>query len=91
MAEYEDLPNRLAKVSVKDRTLVKTADDSEMVCVAPLGLQTTIDNLCAQFANSRAFVRPSGTEDVVRVYAEAETEKDVETLMKQVINCNCCH
>lgn len=49
--------------------------DAERVCTAPEGLQERIDTLCANYANGRAFVRASGTEDVVRVYAEADTQQ----------------
>jgi phosphoacetylglucosamine mutase len=31
----------------------------------------------------RAFVRPSGTEDVVRIYAEAETQRDADVLASE--------
>ena len=40
---------------------------------APAGLQAAIDALVAAVPQGRSFVRPSGTEDVVRVYAEAAT------------------
>jgi phosphoacetylglucosamine mutase len=41
---------------------------------SPPALQAAIDALVAQFPRGRSFVRPSGTEDVVRVYAEAATK-----------------
>lgn len=67
---YTDLPNRLVKVVVNDRTAFKT-EDAERRLVSPYGLQARIDDLVGKFEGGRAFVRPSGTEDVVRVYAEA--------------------
>ena len=33
-----------------------------------------------RFPQGRCFVRPSGTEDVVRVYAEAETQAQADEL-----------
>ena len=39
-------------------------------------------NTCA--TAGRAFVRPSGTEDVVRVYAEAQTQQAADKLAQQV-------
>ena len=39
-------------------------------------------NICA--TAGRAFVRPSGTEDVVRVYAEAQTQQAADKLAQQV-------
>lgn len=67
---YSDLPNRLVKVKVGDRSAFVT-EDAERRLVRPLGLQAKIDQL-VQGTGGRSFVRPSGTEDVVRVYAEAQ-------------------
>jgi len=72
LAMYADLPNRQVKVAVADRGAFITTD-AERRCVKPEGLQAELDALVAREPKGRAFVRPSGTEDVVRVYAEAET------------------
>jgi phosphoacetylglucosamine mutase len=72
---YSDLPNRLVKVKVGDRNAFVT-EDAERRLVRPLGLQAKIDRL-VQRTGGRSFVRPSGTEDVVRVYAEAQETDDV--------------
>lgn len=48
--------------------------DAERRAVSPAGLQEAIDSLVKKYRQARSFVRPSGTEDVVRVYAEAETQ-----------------
>jgi len=82
-AAYTDLPNRQLKVSVQDRNVVTTAD-AERRCVTPAGLQAEIEALAAGQPLGRAFVRPSGTEDVVRVYAEAETRAAADQLAYQV-------
>lgn len=42
--------------------------------MTPPGLQEAINDLVKKYKLSRAFVRPSGTEDVVRVYAEADSQ-----------------
>lgn len=67
---YADLPNRLVKVVVSNRNAFKT-EDAERRLVSPPGLQAKIDELVRKYEGGRSFVRPSGTEDVVRVYAEA--------------------
>lgn len=67
---YVDLPNRLVKVVVADRHAFHT-EDAERRLVSPKGLQAKIDDLVKRYDGGRSFVRPSGTEDVVRVYAEA--------------------
>ena len=76
---YQDLPNRQRKVQVKDRTVIVTTD-SERKTTSPPGLQDEIDILVRNVKNGRSFVRPSGTEDVVRVYAEADTQESADSL-----------
>ena len=78
-AMYTDLPSRQTKVQVEDRTVVKTVAD-ETRLLQPMALQDAIDALVAAKENGRAFVRPSGTEDVVRVYAEASTQEEADSL-----------
>ena len=67
------------KLKVKDRTVFKTTN-AEQTCVQPKGVQDAIDEICAKYKDSRSFVRPSGTEDVVRVYAEANTQNDANQI-----------
>lgn len=67
---YADMPNRLVKVTVKDVHAFKT-EDAERRLVSPPGLQTKLEEIVRRYDGGRSFVRPSGTEDVVRVYAEA--------------------
>lgn len=81
--EYTDLPNKLVKVIVPDRSIFKTTN-AERTLVEPKGMQDEIDKLVAQYPNGRSFVRASGTEDAVRVYAEADTQNNVEELSKAV-------
>lgn len=52
------------------------ADDTRIV--DPSALQNEIDKIVIEYTDARCFVRPSGTEDVVRVYAEAKNRKDAE-------------
>lgn len=69
---------------IHGRSVVTTAD-AERQCVAPAGLQTAIDACVAGAGvGARAFVRPSGTEDVVRVYAEAATQSGADELAASV-------
>lgn len=82
---YTDLPSRQIKVAVKDRSSFETTN-VERTCVKPDGLQAEIDKLVEAAPRGRAFVRPSGTEDVVRVYAEAETLEAMLTLARAVVN-----
>ncbi|KAH8100664.1 phosphoacetylglucosamine mutase [Cristinia sonorae] len=79
---YVDLPNRLVKVAAP-RHLFKT-EDAERRLVSPPGLQAKIDELVRRYEAGRSFVRPSGTEDVVRVYAEAMVRAQADELAFRV-------
>ena len=54
--------------------------NAERTCVAPAGLQEAIDAEVAKVQSGRSFVRASGTEDVVRVYAEGDTQANADQL-----------
>lgn len=76
---YHDLPSRQLKVKVADRSSVVTAN-AETVVVKPDGIQEAISAETAKYPKGRCFIRPSGTEDVVRVYAEAVTQEAADSL-----------
>lgn len=80
---YTDLPNRQLKVKVKDRSVIQTTD-AERKAATPPGLQSAIDEAVAKYTDGRSFVRPSGTEDVVRVYAEADSQSSADKLANEV-------
>lgn len=82
-ALYTDLPSRQLKVKVADRKVITTTD-AETKVAEPKGLQPLIDAAVAEVPSGRAFVRPSGTEDVVRVYAEAVDQEMADTLANRV-------
>ncbi|KAL0109949.1 hypothetical protein PUN28_013532 [Cardiocondyla obscurior] len=80
---YNDLPNKQLKVRVKDRNVITTTN-AERYCLTPVGLQNKIDEIVSKYPRGRSFVRPSGTEDIVRVYAECENSSDVDKLAIEV-------
>ncbi|XP_014470489.1 PREDICTED: phosphoacetylglucosamine mutase [Dinoponera quadriceps] len=80
---YSEFPNRQLKVKVLDRNVVTTMD-AERRCVTPAGLQEEIDKTVSKYEKGRSFIRPSGTEDVVRVYAECEDASEVNKLAVEV-------
>jgi phosphoacetylglucosamine mutase len=70
---------------VADRGVVRPRWD-ETRLVAPQDLQDAIDTLVAAVpAPARAFARPSGTEDAVRVYAEGPTQAVADDLALAVL------
>ena len=86
LALYADLPSQQVKVSVPTPSMVKTIPN-ETKTTAPDGMQAGIDEAIAAVGGplGRSFVRPSGTEPVVRVYAEAATPAECEALTQAVI------
>ncbi|XP_062101260.1 phosphoacetylglucosamine mutase [Humulus lupulus] len=82
---YHDLPSKQLKVKVVDRTAVVTAN-SETEVVKPPGIQEAINAETAKYPKGRCFIRPSGTEDVIRVYAEASTQDEANSLANSVAN-----
>lgn len=84
-ALYHDLPSKQIKVQIKDRSVIKT-EDAERRVAHPKELQQAIDDAVAKYPGARTFVRPSGTEDVVRIYTEAHSASDVDELANMVRN-----
>ena len=80
---YIDLPNRLVRVEVGDRGIFK-AVDAERKLESPKGAQDEIDQLKALYIKGRSFARASGTEDAVRVYAEAHSRTEADELAARV-------
>ncbi|CAG8951895.1 hypothetical protein HYFRA_00005699 [Hymenoscyphus fraxineus] len=80
---YTDLPNRLVRVEVANRGIF-VADATERRLIEPQEAQTQIDALVSKYSEGRSFARASGTEDAVRVYAEASTRSEADDLAAKV-------
>ncbi|KAI3421982.1 hypothetical protein GPALN_012519 [Globodera pallida] len=81
---YTDIPNVQKKIEVKDRSVFETAADRETLLVRPEGIQAKINEIVNEFDRARAFIRPSGTEPIVRVYAEAESVEQANELAERL-------
>eukprot|EP00986_Skeletonema_menzelii_P012843 scaffold7241_cov152-Skeletonema_menzelii.AAC.2 len=89
---YTDMPSKQAKVKVADRTVI-TTNDNETAAVAPVSLQSALQSAMNMMASQeggngpkpRCFVRPSGTEDAVRVYAEANSQRGADSLASEAM------
>ena len=89
---YTDMPSRQCKVKVKDRSIIRT-NENETQATNPSTLQPALDAAMQSLVKAsmntnsssqpRAFVRPSGTEDAVRIYAEAGTQADANMLASE--------
>ncbi|KAL9181131.1 hypothetical protein ACHAXT_009936 [Thalassiosira profunda] len=90
---YSDMPSKQAKVKVADRTVIST-NGNETAATAPAALQAALESAMDAMASRenvgsgpkpRCFVRPSGTEDAVRVYAEAISQKGADSLASEAM------
>ncbi|VDM64020.1 unnamed protein product [Angiostrongylus costaricensis] len=82
---YTDAPSLQIKVPVADRSKFKTTYD-ETILLEPQGVQEKINSFVKQCSGARAFVRPSGTENIVRVYAETQLADETVALAESVAN-----
>ena len=69
-------------VANKDRI---TCSEDEMRTLAPEGLQAALDAAVSRVPQGRCFVRPSGTENCVRIYAEAATQALADQLVEDAV------
>jgi phosphoacetylglucosamine mutase len=86
---YEDLHTKQVKIPT-DKRAFSTINFGK-VCVTPVGLQDSIDSIISKYRDARAFVRPSGTEDVVRLYVECSDINDIATLSADLLQAIDCH
>lgn len=83
MSFYIDRPSCLCKVTVPDRNAISTTDADRRI-TSPFELQNDIDEILKVKSGARAFVRPSGTEDVVRIFAEADTMEEANNIASEI-------
>ena len=84
---YNDMPSRQCKIKVKDRSIIST-NSNETKTLSPKSLQPALDAAMESMnsissnslSRARTFIRPSGTEDAVRIYAEAQTQDEADLL-----------
>ncbi|CAD24935.1 PHOSPHOACETYL-GLUCOSAMINE MUTASE [Encephalitozoon cuniculi GB-M1] len=81
LRKFRENPSRLLTVKIVDKNSIKV--DQKNQVIEPKELQDKID-VEALSLGGRSFVRPSGTEDVVRVYAECPSEADADLLCLKV-------
>jgi len=81
LRKFKENPSRLLTVRIADKNSIKV--DHKNQVLEPKALQDKIDVEALSFGG-RSFVRPSGTEDVVRIYAECPKEADADLLCLRV-------
>lgn len=86
LALYTDTPAKTTATKVKDRAhYVATPDERKLA--QPESLATKIYTTQAeQYPEARTVVRASGTEPIVRVYAEASTQERADALAQFIVD-----
>ena len=82
---YTELPSKQLKVSVPDKNIFICNED-ETRLVSPEKVQLDLDVAVSYVPSGRVFIRPSGTEDVVRIYAEAAGRAEADALAITAMN-----
>lgn len=82
---YENIPSVNMKKIVKEKGVYKTNEDDSRL-IQPLDIQSKIDEIVLEYSSEfgRCFVRASGTEDIVRIYAEAKTAEIAQKIANRV-------
>ena len=78
---FEKLPARTYKMVVKNKDMFKTNEDQSRL-INPADMQPILDEIMK--CGCRVFIRPSGTEDIVRMHIEGPTMLEIEETKTQV-------
>lgn len=80
---YHDYESRTSKIKVKNKQVLKVTYVEDKV-VEPADLQPAIDEILKKHGGYKAFVRASGTEDVLRLHVEAKDMETVEKIEREI-------
>ena len=79
---YNEIPYKIVDIKMKYNKFITNEDDSKII--EPKNMQIIIDELSNKYANSKIYVRPTGTEDFLRVYVESETDDNCEKIIEEL-------
>ena len=83
LAMYKDLESLTSKIAVKAKEKLRVNDIEDKV-LEPEGLQKTIEGIIEKHKGKKAFLRASGTENVLRLHVEAETQEQVQAITAEI-------
>lgn len=83
LAMYHDLESLTSKIAVKAKENLKVNDIEDKV-ILPEGLQSDIEKIIEKNKGKKAFLRASGTENVLRLHVEAETKEQVQAITAEI-------
>lgn len=81
---YRNKPCKQYKIYIKNKNMIRVSEDETKV-IEPDGLQQEIDCIL-ELHKVRGFIRPSGTEDCVRLYVEGDniSDEDFDTIFNKI-------
>jgi phosphoacetylglucosamine mutase len=84
---YNEIPYKIVDIKMKyNKKFITNEDDTKIL--EPKNIQKIIDEITNKYQKSKIYVRPTGTEDCLRVYVESETDdscvKIIEELSKSL-------
>ncbi len=88
---YYNYPCKLYTLKVKDKNIFVN-NENETCLNQPIILKNYIDDLTNE--NQEIFIRPSGTENCIRIYIESSSNKNIDqlfSLIRTFINKNYSH
>jgi phosphoacetylglucosamine mutase len=80
---YTDLESLTSKIGVKTKENLRVTEIEDRV-VEPHGLQDQIDAVLEKHKGKKAFLRASGTENVLRLHVEADTADQVKSITNEI-------
>lgn len=80
---YEDFPCKQVKL-YGDKSLFETTDFGRKL-TQPVGIQDKIDKVMNKYSRGNCFVRPSGTEDVLRLYVECHNNDQISNFIADIV------
>lgn len=80
---YQDLESLTSKIAVKAKETLRVTEIEDKV-VEPAGLQERIEAVLQKHNGKKAFLRASGTENVLRLHVEADTVEQVKAITEEV-------
>ena len=71
------------KIKVKNKNIFKT-NNTENKLTDPIGIQEYLEKIMKKYNNVYTFIRPSGTEDIIRLHIQADTEEIIEHIFNDI-------
>lgn len=84
---YTDLPFISERYKIPKNKMVCFASsvEDESILIRPKWFQEALDSKVRLYEGARAFIRPSGTENILRVYVEAKDHESVKILYNFIV------